>query len=377
MLRSLIAALILGILVGSILLLQNSDPSASLRESSRRLQAVLAEPELDAEAKALKLLRESLCAEETPRYPPLPYDSCPENEVLNVIPLMGGMTNALKMVLLGAIMSFEEGRCFYVDESTAHLNPEKDGKRDGFIQKYFEPIGLPKDHPYVVKAFAEGRIKRRKWTEYWNDLDRRRVEGTNFTLPTLGYENIEGHQLKKHFLRRMWKPLPRFRESTCKSLTELDLGDEFLGFSVRRGDKTLENFAYTPLIKYIQYAETQLHRFGGKIPKIFVASDDCTVMAEFRRMKPDWTFVSECDKEDKLDSGFALREVKQWGNEKEIAHFSKFFVEMYALAVAKVVLGVSYTNVSWWVYFMRPFKHSFYLLDKKEGRADQHILRMW
>jgi hypothetical protein len=253
--------------IGSIAVVQqqwqSSSPSSSLRRTSRRLdeeqQQVRLVPvqqlKLDAEALVLKELTHSLCdIDEDPKFPPLAYDNCDPNGVLNVIPLMGGMTNALKMVLLGAIMSFEEGRCFYVDEEEAHLNPLKDGQREGFIQKYMQPIGLPKDHPYVVNAFKHGLIHRRTYLDYWISTDKRRIYGNKYDIPKLGYGDIEGHQLKRAFIRRMWRPLPQYKEATCNSLKSHDLGDEFIALSVRRGDKSLEKFAYTSLDKYIDAA---------------------------------------------------------------------------------------------------------------------------
>jgi hypothetical protein len=102
-------------------------------------------------------------------------------------------------------------------------------------------------------------------------------------------------------------------------------------------------------------------------------------MASFREMRPSWRFVSECDAEQKSQhvAGFALDDVKNWGNDAQNSHFKKFFVEMYAMATSKVLIGVSYTNVSWWVYFLRPFRHSFILLDKAEGTSDLEALSVW
>ena len=52
--------------------------------------------------------------------PHLNYNNCDPNKPVNRIPLFGGLTNALKYILLGVIKSFEEDRCFYIDESRSH-----------------------------------------------------------------------------------------------------------------------------------------------------------------------------------------------------------------------------------------------------------------
>ena len=369
------------ILIGSIAVQRTVSP---FRLSLRRLveQGNDVALESDFTVTALKRVATDLCAADYGQ-PPLNYGNYPSDSILNVIPLFGGMTNALKMILLGALMSYEEGRCFYVDESSAHLNPRKNGTQLGFIQKYMEPIGLPKEHPFVKSAYKEGRVQLRPWHEYWSNVTLRRILHKQFPdIPMIGYTNIEGHQLKRASIRRMWRLLPSYRESTCKSLTDYDMGVEFMAFSVRRGDKDTEKFEFTPLSEYIKAAEDEKRTFGGMVPKIFVATDDCRVMQEFRDLRPDWVFVSECDKEqqegqDVTTAGFVLRDVHKWDKSTEDAHFRKFFVEIYALVTSKVFVGVSYTNVAWWVFFLRPFHYNFILLDKPKGRSDLDILKMW
>jgi len=59
-----------------------------------------------------------------------------------------------------------------------------------------------------------------------------------------------------------------------------------------------------------------------------------------------------------------------WTEEQTDAHFSKFITEMIAMASAKYWIGVSTTNVSFWVYFMRSLKaqdDTFVFVDKRPG----------
>jgi hypothetical protein len=75
-----------------------------------------------------------------PLLPPLPYEDCQKKGTINSVPLYGGLTNSLKIVLLGAILSFEEGKCFFVDESNSELLNRGDAaqKLDSFFNRYFE-----------------------------------------------------------------------------------------------------------------------------------------------------------------------------------------------------------------------------------------------
>mmetsp|Transcript_481 Transcript_481/g.667 ORF Transcript_481/g.667 Transcript_481/m.667 type:complete len:468 (-) Transcript_481:73-1476(-) len=355
-------------------------PAAAVSELSKE--------EMEVNAHITKL-HSDMCSAEWANADPLPYDSCDPNAPVNAVSLFGGLTNALKMILLGGVKSWEENRCFFVDESVSHLNkPDQHGVRHGFLHKYMEPIGLDLDHPIVKKAREENRIVKRDWSEFWNDLSARRAYGHISKLPSLGFQEIEGHNLKRNLIRRMWRPHNKYRQASCHAMEETHglKPAEYMAFSVRRGDKGEEKFAFTELSEYIDEAEKQLHRFQsysttGEVPTIFVATDDCTVMPEFRQMRPNWNFVSECDVEENskaaAQNGFALRDFKNWGDDAEDAHFTKFFTEIYAMTMSRVFIGVGYTNVSWWVYFLRPFRHSFILLDKPKGAPDSRMFDFW
>ena len=65
---------------------------------------------------------------------------------------------------------------------------------------------------------------------------------------------------------------------------------------VRSDDKVLEIKLELSLMPYIDRGETTIQTyFSGAPPTIFVASDDCNVMREFRELRPSWRFVGECD----------------------------------------------------------------------------------
>jgi hypothetical protein len=165
------------------------------------------------------------------------------------------------------------------------------------------------------------------------------------------------------------------REQTCSSLESHGLNEDFITISIRQGDKkSEENFEFATMQQYIDAAEQSVPvHFGGKVPSIFVATDDCSVLQELRKLKPDWRFVryaylnethmpqyliefsstfslfllqyfhnSECDRAKQAENGFALAEMKGWSQDATDDHFNKFFVELYAMASAKVFIGIWY-----------------------------------
>jgi hypothetical protein len=150
---------------------------------------------------------------------------------------------------------------------------------------------------------------------------------------------------------------------------------DFLAMSVRRGDKTTENFDFISMSSYLEAADKAIQeKFEGIPPIIFVATDDCSVLSTLRESRPTWRFISECDKHHQ--EGFDLRDMAKWTNQDYDEHFGKFFVELFAMAHAKYFIGIGYTNVSWFVYFMRGGKmENFELLDAKQGTTQ--VLQNW
>ena len=300
--------------------------------------------------------------------PRVDFNNCNHTDVVYALPFTGGLTNALKMVLLGSLIALENNRCFFVDESRSQLRKRDDPSQefDSFWNHYFEPMGLPADSPIVQKARAENRVYRfRSVQDIFTSSHNRRSHGDLTTIESLHYKDMEGHLLKKIMIRRMWRLLPHLRDATCQALDHrYGLHQEYLAFSVRRGDKkTVEHFEYADLNDYLLTAETGgvQRQFDNEMPKVFVATDDCSVMRDFRNHRPQWTFVSECDRVQHED-GFALADMTAWTKEQTDAHFQKFFIELYALAIAKVYIGVATTNVAYWAFFMRPNRGTFHLI---------------
>lgn len=351
----------------------------------------------------------SWCSAETnPEYGPLPYETCDASGIIYRIPLEGGMTNAIKMVVLGAIRALEEGnRCFFIDETYSHLNnfDKVNYYHNGFYARYFEKIGLYNEDPRVQLALKEGRIRSLTWVEVWKPLEYRRVFGGTTSIPSLGYHQVPNHMLKAILLKRLWRPLSSIRDTTCARVRETLTGSPstsqispFIAMSVRRGDKQTELFEFISMEKYLLAAEKIIHsQFQGIAPTIFVASDDCSVLPTLRSNRPHWNFVSECDTEknnqhDPQQSsstttegeqqqqqgvGFDLRNLKQWGPEEYDAHYGKFMAELYAMTMAKYWIGVTYTNVSWFVYFMRGADTTtFQVLDSSIG-SESFIRSFW
>mmetsp|Transcript_18005 Transcript_18005/g.27280 ORF Transcript_18005/g.27280 Transcript_18005/m.27280 type:complete len:506 (-) Transcript_18005:111-1628(-) len=350
-------------------------------------------------------------------YPMPLYGACPPDSILNIIPFHGGMTNGLKFVLLGALLSFEENRCFMVSEEDSHLNPGYHNHQDGattttttttedsssFIDHFFEGIGLPRTHPFVKAKLERGMYQVREWREYWDNLRRRRTEHYHFRFDnnnnntSAAYHHpagrVNGLHLKRHLLRHLWHLKPEYRNATCRALQDQAIFQtDYIAMSIRRGDKMKEEQSHLnnppTMADYIAKAERLIpYMFPTNNnneeetpppPKIFVATDDCTCVSTLRKARPQWLFISQCDQLSETQNGFDILDVPKMNEAQREEHFRKFFVELYALALSKVFIGVAYTNVAWFAYMMRPNveKSTFILLDKSPFEND-HTLANW
>eukprot|EP00547_Thalassionema_nitzschioides_P007909 CAMPEP_0194200300 /NCGR_PEP_ID=MMETSP0156-20130528/963_1 /TAXON_ID=33649 /ORGANISM="Thalassionema nitzschioides, Strain L26-B" /LENGTH=405 /DNA_ID=CAMNT_0038925275 /DNA_START=43 /DNA_END=1260 /DNA_ORIENTATION=+ len=357
----------------------------------RRAIAKLAHPN-ETITKKLSTAAHSYCdGNDLVDYPLPKYDACPPNSTLNVIPFFGGMTNALKFVVLGGLLSFEENRCFIVSEKDAHLNPghkygkTQDGEMGNFVDHFFEQIGLPHDHPFVKERMESGNYKVRDWQEYWTPLKERRTALHRFDYNTTMYSHpvprVDGVTLKRDFIRHIWHLLPSYRNSTCQALKEKEIFDtDYIAMSIRRGDKTKEKFTskFPTVGAYVVEADNLVpHVFkDGQRPTFFLATDDCYVVHIFRESRPEYTFVSQCDDLAENQNGYDILDIPKMNAQQREEHFRKFFIELYALALSKVFIGVAYTNVAWWAFMMRPAdKETFLLID--ESVQGQDALNYW
>lgn len=276
-----------------------------------------------------------------PELPPINYENCNKEDVFNKIPIFGGLTNALKFLLLSAIRSIEDGeKCFFIDERQSHFPKH-------FFESLFEPIGLNEKSDMVRRATTHPRHPHTlHWYAVWNNLEKRRVENSVNNIDALNYENVEGHDLKRNMLKRIWRPLPEIRHKSCKKLEEYVQDEDYIAISMREGDKETEGFIFATAQQYIdKITEVASEHFGGQVPLIFAATDTCDPVKRLRKLKPEWSIVSECDRVDQ--QGFLLRDHFKWTSGELRQHYEKFFIELFAMAGAKVWIGVSYTNVSW------------------------------
>lgn len=307
-----------------------------------------------------------------PTEDPLPYDQCKFTDSIFRIGVHGGLTNALHFILKGALWAFEEDMCFFVDEispsgSKMAYRETPEGSINPFLTRYFEPIGQPRESENVQQYLKDNKIidigyHQIQYHEYGKasgGLQIEDYEGRHKIrdIQPLHLWEKDNIWLKKHILRRLFRIKAGERNRSCARLVSHGLNDEYIALSVRRGDKALEYELESSMQPYIDHAENAIKsHFGGKVPVLFVATDDCTVMEDLRTLRPSWKFISECDKAQNDQNGFVIEEMKYWTLDQTDQHYHKFITELIAMASAKFFIGVSTTNVSLFLYWMRAYE---------------------
>lgn len=307
-----------------------------------------------------------------PTEDPLPYEECKFKDSIFRIGVHGGLTNALHFILKGAIWAFEEDMCFFVDEiapqasKMAHRETP-DGDIYPFLKRYFEPIGISRESE-IVQGYIESnkiidldyhQIQFHEYGKKSGGLQQQDYPGRHKIrdIQPLQLWEKDNIWLKKHMLRRLFRIRAEERNRSCARLISHGLTDDYIAMSVRRGDKALEYELESSMQPYIDLAENAINtHFKGKVPNFFVASDDCTVLDDLRSLRPSWKFISECDKlQNDAQNGFVIEEMKYWTLEQTDQHYYKFITELIAMASAKYWIGVSTTNVSLFLYWMRGY----------------------
>eukprot|EP00956_Cyclotella_meneghiniana_P042356 scaffold248428_cov54-Cyclotella_meneghiniana.AAC.1 len=272
-----------------------------------------------------------------PAEPPIPYDRCKFDSIMFRFGVYGGLTNALHFILKGSIWAMQEDVCFYVtgngDQGVSKLAYREAPEEtiNPFLERYFEPIGLPKSSDKVQNAAKSGKVfepnyRQIQFHEYGKRSGGLQKEDCpdrhkNCNIENLDLWNKENIWLKKHVMRRLLRILPERRTEACSRLNQHGLDEKFIAMSVRGGDKAIEYKLESSMQPYIDEAEKAIKsHFNGRAPTVFVAK------------------------------------IKHWTLQETDDHYNKFLTELIAMASATYWIGVATTNVSLFVYFMRAYE---------------------
>lgn len=146
-----------------------------------------------------------------PDLPALHYNYCEPGQPVNLIRFDGiSYVHGMPYILLGALESMEQKRCFVIDEAPTVGNEKvctqlvgkdaaecfvKTTAANSLLQKYFEPIGLSFDDPIVQQAIAMNKLQ--EWKRPSDNLKYRLLGYQNYVPELIGYGAVDGHYMKR------------------------------------------------------------------------------------------------------------------------------------------------------------------------------------
>jgi hypothetical protein len=244
-----------------------------------------------------------------------------------------GLGSCVVGVIEAWFFALHHGICFALEESVSALRSEGDAS---FWNLYFNalpsrflPAANELSHVPEVKAYWRSNMLR-KWD---------------------GKQECSEACL---FFQYAWRLKPEISHLIQDRYLKLGLPSRFAACSLRRGDKhVLERDAHGPdpypVAGYVNHLSRLMQHFQLP-PIVYISADDCTVVNEFRSLRPSWTFVHACND---TDVGFHIMTFRTWSREQKREHLEKFFLELFALSVADVALVTTSSNKGFLVQHLR------------------------
>lgn len=234
-------------------------------------------------------------------------------------------------------------------------------KPQGFITKlgwndYFEPFcGIVKaplldfvnrgQFPYA-KKFPLIKPLARLWL---TTLTSPRSHYFNFVTPgpidKLGppifHPNEDFLIARRHLVRMLWIYNKETVEEVNLIKQEIEAGDSYAAICIRRGDKYTEH-PYVGIRNYIDFLDS----LGGNWQKLFIGTDDITVVQEIAAAMPGTECVSLTELSSK---GYVNTDFRALSASERRRRTIRFFAQLEMMRDASIFLGSKTTNVSWLV----------------------------
>lgn len=186
-----------------------------------------------------------------------------------------GFGSELNQLLLAFAYSVASKRQFLIDSRLWNY---------GNLSDYFRlaPIGFTSstNYTFLVEDNRENeRIQHLRTT-------RTGIQVSRFWRATGHVQNIESKRRVAHYF---WATMSNETQSFVQQCRPGNLSN-YIGVHVRRGDKLVNEAGSIPLVNYINRIEKIVQQNQNQ--NIFVASDDPSTTDDFRKLKPQWTFIS-------------------------------------------------------------------------------------
>lgn len=171
---------------------------------------------------------------------------------------------------------------------------------------------------------------------FWKSFNRDFLS-KRFDLPTYYLKDVDSYTACKKIAQSIWKYNSDTEEEIEKRLKDLNIGANYIGFHIRRGDKEKE-VDFIDLGKWCSLAR----EIDPKIKKIFVASDDFRVIEEIQAKNPDWEVFSLCQTSRR---GYVQKEFNSKSADMRKNDIISFLTDIEVLRKSDYFIGTFSSNV--------------------------------
>lgn len=211
--------------------------------------------------------------------------------------------------------------------------------RDSFHKKY--NWRYPRKSVDLRTSFRIKYYKVRHKIHYltpdiWNEFHNREMEHKMFDIPQLG---INGDLRSAcHILIKMtWRYNAKVANLIGVRIGALGFDNDYIGFHIRQGDKGLEH----DLISEKVYM-TKASLLSSEIQRIFVLTDDYSVISRLKQNYPQWQIYTFCNDNER---GYIHADFQETSKVQKYDLMLKLFSSMDVLRKSNFFIGTFSSNI--------------------------------
>jgi hypothetical protein len=250
-----------------------------------------------------------------------------------------GFCSELNQILLAFAYSVTTKRQFLINSRTWNYG--------NFADYFYLPS--PNSSSYSNRTFL---VEDNRQNEMIDHLKTTRV-GAQVRKFWLATRHLQSIPIKRQVAHYLWKSMTN---ETLKfiEMHRIQNLSKYIGIHIRKGDKLKAEAREISLNKYITAIERILQT-NKTSPQIFIASDDYTVISQFRQLKPTWNFFSLHDQnlQREKTTGHVQGRFNRLSKNQTLFETRLFICELQMLVDAHYVLCAMSSNVCRLVQILR------------------------
>ncbi len=171
--------------------------------------------------------------------------------------------------------------------------------------------------------------------DIWDSFRNEEFSKTKFTFPSLQLNNAPLLDATQRIISMVWNYNPVSKKIVDEHKNSIKLTEKYLSMHIRAGDKTLEANTFSPH-QYIEKAnKLKLYK------KVFILTDDYTVIEELKESYRDWEFFTLCSTSER---GYIHSEFTKLDKYQKYLQHLKLFASLDICAESDKFIGTYSSN---------------------------------